>query len=73
MKYKNSIEISPAVTEIPGVENSIGLWLLNIPIASTVNMKRLSGLNIDSFSLIKFFAEVLSQCLDYQCLLLKYS
>ena len=39
----------------------------------TVNVERFAGLNICSFSPMKFFAEILSRCIGHQCSLLTYS
>ena len=38
-------------------------------VINTINRERFAGLNIHSFSLMKFFTEILSQYLDQQCLL----
>ena len=38
----------------------------------TVDVERFTGLNIHSFSPMKFFAEILSWCIGQQCLLLTY-
>ena len=40
---------------------------------ATIDMERFAGLNIHDFSPMKFFAEVFSQCIGLQCLLLTYS
>ena len=48
-------------------------YVVRVPIASTVNVERLAWLNIHGFSSMKSFAEVLSWCLDHQCLLINYS
>ena len=37
---------------------------------TTADMERFAGLNIHGFSLIKFFAVILSQCIGHQCSLL---
>ena len=39
----------------------------------TINVERFSGLNIHSFSSMKFLVGILSQCLGQQCLLFNYS
>ena len=40
---------------------------------NTVDMERFAGLNIHSVSPMKFFAEILSQCIGHQRLLLTYN
>ena len=47
------------------------IWYL--PYGYTVDIKRFDGLSICGFSPMKFFAEILSRCVDHQCLLLKSS
>ena len=42
-------------------------------ITSTVNLERFAGLNIHGFNSMKFFAEIILQCIGHQCLLLTYS
>ena len=42
-------------------------------LACTVNVERFTGLNIRSFSPMKFFTETISQCIGHQCLLFTYS
>ena len=38
-----------------------------------INVERFAGLNICGFSRIKFFVEILLQCIGHQCLLFTYS
>ena len=44
------------------------LYLLLLNMEHTVDVERFTGLNIHSFSPMKFFAEILSQCISHQCL-----
>ena len=40
---------------------------------NTINGEKFTGLNIHSFSPMKLFTEILSQCLGQQCLVFNYS
>ena len=42
-------------------------------ITNTINGERFAGLNIRGFSCMKFFTEIVSQCICHQCLLFTYS